>query len=170
MIIWLTGYSGAGKTTIASKLTQQLQNHAHAAVLLDGDVMRSILSNHGFDEVSRKMHNQQVGNLALLLERQGIIVVVALISPYAAVRNAIAEQAKQWLEVHVSTPLAVCIQRDTKGLYQKALNGTITAFTGISAPYEAPIHPAIHIDTATCTITDAVDQLWQLFITQYQPS
>lgn len=170
MIIWLTGYSGAGKTTLASHLTRRMQGQGHAAVLLDGDAMRSVLGNKGFDEASRKMHNTQVGNLALLLEQQDIIVVVALISPYADVRNNIAVQAKQWMEVHVSTPLSVCMQRDTKGLYKQAVEGTITSFTGISAPYEAPINPAMQIDTSLCNIDDAIDQLWKHFITQYQHS
>lgn len=146
-VIWLTGFSGAGKTTIAGELRKLLRQSGLEPVLLDGDEIRNLIKHTGFDEQSRKQHNRQTGLIAALMEKQGQIVIVALISPYADVRNEIRAMCRNFIEVHVATDIDTCIQRDPKGLYKKALNAEIQDFTGISAPYEAPEQPELRINT-----------------------
>ncbi len=153
-ILWLTGYSGAGKTTIANNIISSLRERSCNPVLLDGDVMRAILKQQGFDECSRKEYNLLIGRIASLIEAHNHFVIVALISPYREIRDAIRQQCKQFVEVHVAADLETCIARDPKGLYKKALSGEIENFTGISAPYEKPLQPEIVLNTALLSETD----------------
>ncbi len=155
-VVWLTGLSGAGKTTIAHALAGQLQQENIRPVLLDGDEIRHRIKLTGFDEQSRKQHNLTVGYIASLFEQQGHIVIVSLISPYDDVRNEIRHMCRNFIEVYLSASLDVCIARDPKGLYQKALAGEIKDFTGISAPYYAPENPEIVLDTATENLSDCI--------------
>ena len=148
MVIWLTGLSGAGKTTIANNLASELRLDKINPVVLDGDIMRNVLQAQGFDEMARKSYNYIIGRLAAALEAEGHLVIVALIAPYREVRDEIRKMCKQFCEVYVSTDLETCIQRDPKGLYQQALAGKIEDFTGITAPYEAPMNPEIRLNTS----------------------
>ncbi|HEX6846014.1 MAG TPA: adenylyl-sulfate kinase [Chitinophagaceae bacterium] len=150
-VIWLTGFSGSGKTTIANSLVRQLKRRSISPILLDGDEIRNVFKLDGFDEDSRKKHNLNIGYLSSLLEKQGNIVIVALISPYIEVRNEIRNLCTNFIEVYVATSLDVCIERDPKGLYKKAQLGEIKDFTGISAPYYPPLKPEITVDTSTMT-------------------
>lgn len=156
-VVFLTGLSGAGKTTIAKALQQQISALGTEPVLLDGDEIRKLTSLTAFDEVSRRNHNLYVGNTASLLEKKGSIVIVALIAPYADVRNQIRGMCTRFIEVYLSTSIDECIKRDPKGLYAKAIAGEIKDFTGISAPYFAPVSPELIIDTASVPQNTAVE-------------
>ena len=161
-VIFLTGLSGSGKTTIAKELMKKLQQKGVLPVLLDGDEIRNVIKQTGFDEQSRKNHNLNVGYMASLLESQGNFVIVSLISPYEDTRNTIRGMCKNFKEVYVSTNIKVCIERDSKGLYAKAINGEIKDFTGISAPYFPPKDPEVNIDTATSTVQEAVEKILKI--------
>lgn len=147
-VVFLTGLSGAGKTTIARTLVDQLRNTGIQPVLLDGDEIRAAFQLERFDEASRKKHNLNVGAMAALLESQGHLVIVSLIAPYDDIRNQIRNSCRRFIEVYVATALTLCMERDPKGLYQKALRGEIKEFTGISAPYQPPANPELVLDTA----------------------
>lgn len=151
-VIWMTGLSGAGKTTIAHELIKKLERKSIRYVLLDGDEIRKIVKNTGFDYESRKAHNINVAYIASLLEKQGNVVVVSLISPYREVREECRNVCHKFIEVFVDTPLDVCEKRDVKGLYKKARAGEVKEFTGISSPYEIPLKNEIHIYTPNQTI------------------
>lgn len=161
-VVFLTGLSGSGKTTIARTLIESLRRKGLSPVLLDGDEIRQAIKLTGFDEESRKRHNLNVGYMARLLEAQGKLVIVSLISPYADIRAQIRSMCGRFIEVYVNTDIEVCMQRDSKGLYAKALRGEITEFTGISAPYEAPQEPELCIDTAQVSPEGAARQILQL--------
>ena len=157
--IWLTGLSGAGKSTIAFKLEQQLVAQGRACYVLDGDNVRHGLgSDLGFDQQDRHENIRRVAHVAQLMNDAGLIVITALISPMQADR-AMARDivgADRFVEVFVSAPFAICARRDPKGLYAKAVAGEIASFTGVSAPYEAPLDADITIDTATLTPAESV--------------
>ena len=148
-VVFLTGFSGSGKTTIAKKVIEKLRKKGLTPVLLDGDEIRNAIKLTGFDEDSRKRHNLNVGYMAMILEGQGKVVIVSLISPYEDIRNQIRSLCQKFIEVHVATDIKVCMERDTKGMYEKAIKGEIKDFTGISAPYYAPQNPELVLDTAT---------------------
>jgi adenylylsulfate kinase len=148
--VWLTGLSGAGKSTLAHALVPLLAHRGLPACVIDGDQLRDGLSRDlGFSEGDRAESVRRAAELARLLNAQGIFAVVALISPLSAhrevARGIIGERG--YFEVFVKTPLAVCEQRDPKGLYARARRGELGQFTGISAAYEAPARPAMEIDT-----------------------
>lgn len=158
-VIWLTGLSGAGKTTIAIALRDLLQHQGITPVLLDGDEIRKAIQLTSFDEGSRKQHNLKVGEMASALEAENKIVIVALISPYAEIRNSIRHKCKRFVEVYVATDINTCIERDPKGLYKKAISGEIKDFTGISAPYFPPEHPELIIDTTQLSPAASAQQI-----------
>src|SRR5258705_3872289 len=151
-VIFLTGLSGSGKTTIAKELMQKFKRKGAVPVMLDGDEIRNVIKLTGFDEESRKKHNLNVGYMASLLEAQGSIVIVSLISPYEDTRNKIREMCRNFIEVYVPTDIKVCMERDNKGLYVKAIKGEIKDFTGISAPYYPPSHPEAIVDTGALSV------------------
>ncbi len=156
-VIWLTGLSGSGKTTIANSLMLKLKEKSIVPVILDGDEIRHAIKQHGFDEDSRKKHNLNVGYIASLFEKQGNVVIVSLISPYDDIRNDVRQMCVNFIEVYVATDIDTCISRDTKGLYKKAQSGEIKDFTGISAPYYPPLNPEIILDTTKMTVSDCSD-------------
>jgi adenylylsulfate kinase len=160
-VIFLTGLSGSGKTTIAKALMEKYKKQGVVPVLLDGDEIRKVIHQTGFDEESRKKHNLNVGYMASLLESQGNVVIVSLISPYIDTRNEIRTMCKKFIEVHVCTNVKVCIQRDPKGLYAKAIAGEIKDFTGISAPYHAPEKPEVLLDTEALSVTECTDKIFK---------
>jgi sulfate adenylyltransferase len=150
--IWFTGLSGAGKSTIAEVLTVLLQEHARQVTLLDGDVVRTHLSKGlGFSKEDRDVNIRRIGYVASEIVRHGGIAVCAAVSPYRATRNDVRNLVGKdhYVEVFVDTPLEVCEQRDTKGLYARARRGEIKNFTGVDDPYEPPRHPEIRLDTVT---------------------
>lgn len=152
--VWLTGLSGAGKSTIAEVFIELLRDQRDRAILLDGDAIRKTLSpGLGFSPQDREIHIRRVAFMAEKIVRSGGIAVCALISPYRSARN----QARQivgnesFVEVFVDTPLAVCEQRDPKGLYRRARQGELNFFTGIDDPYQPPEAPELRLDTTTQT-------------------
>jgi sulfate adenylyltransferase len=148
--IWLTGLHNAGKSTTANVLTTLLQEHGRQVTLLDGDVVRTHFSEGlGFSKEDRDDHIRRMGFVAAEIVRHGGLVVCAAVSPYRATRNDVRNMVgtEHYIEVFVDTPLAICEQRDTKGLYQRARQGKITGFTGIDDPYEAPRRPEVRLDT-----------------------
>lgn len=151
-VIWLTGLSGSGKTTVGHWITTELRRRGYPVEHLDGDGLRALLPATGFDREARDEHVRRVGVMAAALERNGVFVVVSLISPYEESRRFVRSQMKRFVEVHVSTPLAVCEARDVKGLYARARRGEIPRFTGLDDPYEAPTAPELTLDTTHLTV------------------
>jgi len=148
--IWFTGLSGAGKSTTAEVLTVLLLEHGRQSTLLDGDIVRTHLSKGlGFSKEDRDVNIRRIGYVAAEIVRHGGVVLCAAVSPYRSTRNDVRNMVGQdnFVEVFVDTPLSVCEQRDTKGMYAKARRGEIRDFTGIDDPYEAPLHPEITIQT-----------------------
>lgn len=160
--VWFTGLSGAGKSTLAFALERHLIGLGHACYVLDGDNVRHGLNRDlGFSAEHRTENIRRIAEVAKLMNDAGLIVISAFISPYRADRE-VARQiigADKFIEVHVATPIATCEQRDTKGFYQRARAGEIKDFTGISAPYEPPDHPAVVIDTSVTLLNAALDEL-----------
>jgi adenylylsulfate kinase len=161
--IWLTGLSGAGKSTIAFALEQQLVSLGHACYVLDGDNVRhGLASDLGFSRGDRHENIRRVAHVAQLMNDAGLIVITALISPMGedrAMAREIIGHGK-FIETYLAAPLATCAARDPKGLYAKARSGEISLFTGVSAPYEAPVAPELHIDTATLTAAESVARIF----------
>lgn len=159
--IWLTGLSGSGKTTIAQELKRRLNGHRFLETM-DGDEIRRGLSRDlGFSKEDRNEHNRRVIFCSKLLARNGVVVVVALISPYRETRAYAKEQIPNMMEVYVNAPLDVCIERDPKGLYKKALAGEVKQFTGIDDPYEEPLAPDLVVNTHRETVQESVDKIIQ---------
>jgi adenylyl-sulfate kinase len=165
-VIWFTGLSGAGKTTIADALVATLRARGERVEVLDGDVVRTHLSKGlGFSREDRDTNIARIAFVAHLLARNGVIVVVAAISPYRSTRDAARrtiESDARFVEVHVAPPLDTCIARDVKGLYKKAIAGELATFTGISDPYEEPLAPEARIDTSIVTVEEATEQILAL--------
>lgn len=155
--IWFTGLSGAGKSTTAEVLAVLLQEHGRQVTMLDGDVVRTHLSRGlGFSKEDRDINIRRIGFVASEIARHGGTVICAAVSPYRATRNDVRSMVgdDRFIEVFVDTPLEVCEERDTKGLYAKARRGEIKGFTGIDDPYEAPEHPEITVTTVNRTAED----------------
>ncbi len=147
-VVWMTGLSGAGKTTIALLLVEELKKRGLKVERLDGDVVRKSLTRDlGFTKEDRDKNIERVTFVAKLLSRNGVACVCSFISPYQAVRDNVREETTNFIEVFVDAPLEVVMERDVKGLYEKAIAGEIENFTGISDPFEAPVNPDIHVRT-----------------------
>jgi adenylylsulfate kinase len=158
--IWLTGLPSAGKTTIAKALTPKLKAMGWNVELLDGDEIRTgISSDLGFDRKAREAHAGRVTYVAKVLARNGVIPIVALISPYRTSRAKARSEIGRFVEVYVTTPLATCEERDVKGLYKKARAGQIKEMTGIDDPYEAPEHPEIVVETLHSTPEQSAEMI-----------
>lgn len=158
-VLWLTGLSGAGKTTIAQALVSRLTAAGAEAELIDGDVMRQVFPGTGFSRADRDAHVRRIGYLASRLEAHGTTVVASLISPYRDSRAFVRAACRRFVEIHVATDLAECERRDPKGLYRKARAGEITQFTGLDDPYEPPDAAEIVIDTMTESAAAAADRI-----------
>jgi adenylylsulfate kinase len=160
VVVWLTGLSGAGKTTIAHILATELKQLGAKVEILDGDIIRQHLANElGFSQQDRNENVRRIGFVAQLLSRNGVIVIVAAISPYREIRDQVRRMTGDFIEVFVNSPLAVCEQRDVKGLYQKARAGKIPNFTGISDPYEVPLDPEVECNTDRETVTQSCGKI-----------
>jgi bifunctional enzyme CysN/CysC len=161
-VVWFTGISGAGKSTIASIVEERLLDRGLPVHNLDGDALRLGLNRDlGFTDADRRENIRRVGELARLFNNAGMIVLVAAISPFREGRDMARELvgSTHFVEVHVDTPLEVAEERDPKGLYQKARSGQLANFTGIDSPYEAPLHPEVHIDSTVTSASEAADDI-----------
>jgi len=161
-VLWLTGLSGSGKSTLAYETERRLHGMKIRSYVLDGDNLRHGLNGDlGFSAEHRKENIRRTSEVAKLLVDAGIITIIALISPYRADRELARSLfgEGEFIEAYVDCPLEVCEQRDPKGLYKKARAGIIPGFTGISAPYEAPLHPEIVIPSARQSLAESVDQI-----------
>ena len=151
-VLWFTGLSAAGKTTVGSLVARELEARGHTVEVLDGDVVRTHLSQGlGYSKEDRDTNIRRIGWVSSRLARAGAAVVVSAISPYEEARRrarALVEEHAPFVEIHVATPLEVCAERDPKGLYAKARAGELENFTGVSDPYEEPVHPELRLDTA----------------------
>jgi adenylylsulfate kinase len=162
---WLTGLSGAGKSTIALALKEQFVATERPCILLDGDIIRTgLCADLDFSPAGRAENIRRVAHVCRLFNDAGVIAVVALISPAAEDRRTARQiiGTPNFLEIHIATSLEVCESRDPKGLYSKARAGMIKEFTGISAPYEAPQEPTCRLDTVQATVAECVATLYPL--------
>jgi adenylyl-sulfate kinase len=162
MVVWLTGLSGSGKSSIATELERELFNLGKQAFVLDGDNIRhGLCSDLAFAPQDRRENIRRVGEVSKLFAEAGIICITAFISPYRSDRDLVRSMVLEdrFIEVFVDAPLAICEQRDPKGLYAKARANEIKEFTGISAPYEAPEKPELHLHTDQTTVSEAVAQI-----------
>lgn len=158
--LWLTGMSGAGKSTISDAIMAHFHVAGAKVELLDGDIVRTNLSQGlGFSREDRDINIRRIGFVAELLSRNGVIVVVAAISPYRDTRDEVKSKIANFLEVFVDCPIEVLAQRDVKGLYKRALAGEVGNFTGISDPYEAPLNPDVTVRTDRETLDESVGKV-----------
>lgn len=159
-VLWFTGLSGAGKTTLAKAVEVELNRRQMRVERLDGDTVRQSLTRDlGFTKADRDMNIERVTFVAKLLSRNNVIVLGAFISPFAETRDYVRRETTNFIEVFVDAPLEVCAQRDTKGLYERAFAGEIENFTGVSHPYEAPQNPDIHVLTDRETVEESTQHI-----------
>lgn len=173
VMIWFTGLSGSGKSTIAIALERELQKRGLLCRILDGDNIRSGINNNlGFSEEDRVENIRRIAEIGKLFVDTGIITIAAFISPNNDLREMAARiiGPDDFMEIYVSTPIEECERRDVKGLYAKARRGEIKNFTGISAPFEAPAHPALSLDTSRLSLEESVAQLLQLILPRVLPA
>lgn len=160
VVIWFTGLSGSGKTTVAQIVEDKLNDSGIPSEMLDGDVVRENLSKGlGFSKEDRDTNIRRIAFVAHLLQRNGVFVITAAISPYAAVRDEARAMAKDFVEVFADAPLEVCEERDVKGLYAKARAGEIKGFTGIDDPYEAPTGAEVVLATDKLSPEESAQQV-----------
>jgi adenylylsulfate kinase len=161
-ILWFTGYSGSGKSTIANALEQRLAELEQHTYLLDGDNIRHGLNKElGFNDADRIENIRRVGEVSKLFVDAGLIVISAFISPFREERQMVRELVEdgEFFEVFMGTPLETCEQRDPKGLYKKARAGEIKNFTGIDSTYEPPVNPEVTLDTSSMTVEECVTRV-----------
>ena len=159
-VIWMTGLSGAGKTTIARWLENHYKEQGRKVEVLDGDEVRANLSpGLGFTPEERTAHNKRVIHMAKVLSRNDVIVLVSLISPYKIIRELARSELPKFMEVHVNCPLEVCMKRDVKGLYAKAKTGEVKAMTGFSDTYEDPENPELVVSTQHETVEESAKKI-----------
>jgi adenylylsulfate kinase len=167
VMIWFTGLSGSGKSTIAIALERELHKRGLLCRILDGDNIRSGINNNlGFSEADRVENIRRIAEVSKLFIDTGIITIAAFISPNEEIRSMAADiiGRDDFLEIYVSTPIEECEKRDVKGLYAKARRGEIKNFTGISAPFEAPSAPSLELDTSRLSLEESVNKLLELVL------
>lgn len=167
VMIWFTGLSGSGKSTIAIALERELHKRGLLCRILDGDNIRAGINNNlGFSEADRIENIRRIAEVSKLFIQTGIITIAAFISPSNEIREMAASiiGKEDFLEIYVNTPIEECERRDVKGLYAKARRGEIKDFTGVSAPFEAPLHPALSLDTSVLTVEESVNRLLDLIL------
>lgn len=165
--LFMTGLSGAGKSTISERLMATIQkDYGRPVTILDGDIVREMLSSGlTFSRADRELNIRRIGYVAGEVTRHGGICICAAIAPFRSARDearARISQLGSFFEIHIATPLAVCEQRDPKGLYKKARKGEIKGFTGIDDPFEAPEKPELHLDTSQYSVDESVDRILSL--------
>jgi len=147
--LWFTGLPCSGKSTLAELLARQLERRGHGVEVLDGDVVRTHLSKGlGFSREERDENIRRIGFVAKLVSRHGGVAITAAISPYRSIRDEIRASIENFVEIYVNTPLEICIKRDVKGMYKRAIAGELTHFTGVDDPYEPPLKPELIVETA----------------------
>ena len=161
-VIWLTGLSGSGKSTIAMALERKLFDAGRQVFVLDGEIIRTgLCQDLGFSSKDRTENIRRIGEVARIMANSGLCVIVAFISPFRVdrdrVRDAMLESC--FIEVYVNAPLQVCEKRDPKGLYARAIRGEIADFTGSSSPYEPPVSPEVELNTDRLSVAEAVDSV-----------
>lgn len=159
-VIWLTGLSGSGKSTIANLLEKKLAEHNKHTYLLDGDNVRhGLCGDLGFSDVARRENIRRIGEVSKLFVEAGVVVLTAFISPFREDRAVVRglHQEHDFIEVHCAASLAACENRDVKGLYKRARQGEIKDFTGISSPYESPEDPEVYVNTGELSLDDSVE-------------
>jgi adenylyl-sulfate kinase len=165
MTVWFTGLSSAGKSTLATEVHRRLVGRHLRAEVLDGDTLRKHLCiDLGFSKEDRNINVRRIGFVAELLSRYGVIVLVAAISPYRALRDEVRGKISRFAEVYVNAPLKVCEQRDVKGLYRRARAGQLPNFTGVDDPYEAPLAPDLECRTHIESIDQSADKVMELVL------
>lgn len=170
VVLWLTGFSGAGKSTLAHAIERRLYERDCATFVLDGDNVRhGLCADLGFSQQDREENIRRVGEMAKLFTEAGVIAITAFISPYIADRERVRSilPTGEFVEIYCRCPLEICEERDVKGLYEKARNGLIADFTGISSPYEPPVNPEITVDTGTDSLDKCVEQVLH-YLQQHQ--
>ena len=163
--LWFTGMSGAGKSSISHVIEQRLRAAGAKVEVLDGAVVRTHLSKGlTFSKEDRDINVLRIGFVCELLSRHGVIAIAAAISPYRAVRDEVRSRIENFVEVYVECPIEELARRDVKGLYKEALAGRIENFTGISDPYEAPLHPEVTVNSAAETVEESAGKIWSKLI------
>jgi adenylylsulfate kinase len=168
-ILWFTGLSGSGKSTLANAVNQALFERGLACYVLDGDNIRhGLCKDLGFSDADREENIRRIGEVSKLFLDAGVVVLTAFVSPFKADRDRARTlvAAGDFVEIHCAADLAVCEERDTKGLYAKARTGEIKEFTGISSPYEAPESPELKVDTGSQTLEQSVEQVLHYLSTE----
>lgn len=158
-VLWFTGLSGSGKSTISEKLFSVIEERGYEVEHLDGDVIRDIFPKTGFSKEERNAHIKRVGFLASRLQAHKVFVVASFVSPYAEARDFVREMCEDFTEIYISTPFEECERRDVKGLYARARKGEIKNFTGLDDPYEAPENPELEIDTTDISLDEALQKV-----------
>ena len=160
--LWFTGLPCSGKSTVADLLAQKLKSKNYKVERLDGDIVRKSLSRDlGFSQEDRNKNIERITFVAKLLTRNGVIVITSFISPYRKIRQHARQEIGNFIEVYVKCPVEVCKKRDVKGMYEKALNGQIQDFTGVSHPYEEPENPEVTLDTENDTSEQNIQKILQ---------
>ena len=157
--LWFTGLSGSGKSTIATRVHQELERRGVEVEYIDGDALREVFPATGFTREEREEHLRRTGYMASRLAAHGVTVVASFVSPYRASREFTRRLCPGFLEIFVATPLDECERRDVKGLYARARRGEIRNFTGIDDPYEPPEHPELTLDTRALSVDQCVDRV-----------
>ncbi len=166
LTVWFTGLSGAGKSTLSQAVQRQLTELGFRTEILDGDIIRQHLSKGlGFSREDRDENVRRIGFVANLLTRHGVIVLVAVVSPYLATRGEVRSAIGRFLEVYVNAPLSVCEERDPKGLYGKARTGELRGLTGIDDPYEPPVRPEVECRTDIETVNESASKVLHAILT-----
>jgi adenylylsulfate kinase len=162
-VVWLEGFSGSGKTTISRALAPKLREAGWNVEVLDGDEMRQMFSPElGFARKDREVHARRVSFVSRMLARNGVAVIVAMITPYETSRQAARSVVgERFEEVWLRCPLEVCRQRDPKGIYRRSSEGTVPRMTGVDDPFEEPLNPELTVDTATQSVDQTVDRILQ---------
>jgi adenylylsulfate kinase len=158
-VLWFTGLSGSGKSTIASRVHEELVRRGLEVEYIDGDALREVFPQTGFTRAERDEHLRRTGYMASRLAAHGVTVVASFVSPYRESREFIRRLCANFAEIYVATPLEECERRDVKGLYARARRGEIHNFTGIDDPYEAPERPELMLDTRTLTVEQCVSKV-----------
>ena len=162
-VLWFTGLSGSGKSTIAVRVYQELLGRGVDVEYIDGDALREVFPRTGFTRDEREEHLRRTGYMASRLAAHGVTVVASFVSPYRESRDFIRRLCPKFAEIYVATPLEECERRDVKGLYARARRGEIRNFTGIDDPYEHPEHPELALDTRKLSVEKSVAQVLALF-------
>lgn len=155
-VLWFTGLSGSGKSTIAIRVHQELVRRGVDVEYIDGDALREVFPNTGFTRAEREEHLRRTGYMASRLAAHGVTVVASLVSPYRDSRELIRKLCREFVEIYVATPLDECERRDVKGLYARARRGEIKNFTGLDDPYEPPENPELTLDTRALSVEECV--------------